>query len=293
RHDLRGRTVVEIGCGEGEFLARLCRHGSCHGIGFDPAFDESRAGHLPAGVVVRPQAFDETQLDETPGLICCRHVLEHLERPLEFLRSLRRSFGDHHGGALVIEVPDAAWAFGRTGVWDLIYEHCSSFTNGCLEQLLRRAAFEPTRVRRTYGGQFIVAEARPAARSSTGPGVAAAETASLVRGFDRRFNAHVSSWSGALGRVTRAGRAAVWGAGSKGVTFLNVLDQDRRTIEYVVDLNPRKQGRFVSGTGHVILAPDDLRTRPPTHVIAMNPLYREEIADRLRSLELAPRLLVA
>ena len=70
---LQGKTVAEIGCGDGQFLASLCEAGARDGIGFDPAFDASR--HEVAGENIRivPELFDAGALREAAiDLICCR-----------------------------------------------------------------------------------------------------------------------------------------------------------------------------------------------------------------------------
>ena len=38
RHNLHNKEIIEIGCGQGEFLTMLCEIGSNLGIGFDPAY---------------------------------------------------------------------------------------------------------------------------------------------------------------------------------------------------------------------------------------------------------------
>ena len=42
RYDLHGKEIIEIGCGQGEFLTMLCRQGPNRGTGFDPAYDPAR-----------------------------------------------------------------------------------------------------------------------------------------------------------------------------------------------------------------------------------------------------------
>jgi hypothetical protein len=42
-YDLYGKEIIEIGCGQGEFLTMLCELGGNRGIGFDPAYVGSRA----------------------------------------------------------------------------------------------------------------------------------------------------------------------------------------------------------------------------------------------------------
>jgi hypothetical protein len=71
-------------------------------------------------------------------------------------------------------------------------------------------------------------------------------------------------------------RTVVWGGGSKGVTFLNTLKiQDQ--IEYVVDINPRKQGMYIAGTGQRIVSPEFLQDYQPDALIVVNPIYQGEV----------------
>ena len=75
----------------------------------------------------------------------------------------------------------------------------------------------------------------------------------------------------------------VWGAGSKGVTFLNLIDPIGQ-IEYIIDINPRNQGKYVPGTGQNILSPEFLREYQPDVVLVMNEIYKDEIQQILDSL---------
>jgi hypothetical protein len=84
---------------------------------------------------------------------------------------------------------------------------------------------------------------------------------------------------------------AVWGIGSKGVTFLNRV-ADAGLITHAIDLNPRKHGRFVPGTGHRVTPPEALTERPPSTVLLMNGIYESEVAAQLSSLGSAAELVV-
>jgi hypothetical protein len=48
-------------------------------------------------------------------------------------------------------------------------------------------------------------------------------------------------------------------------------------MPYAVDINPNKRGTFMAGTGQEIVTPDFLPDYRPDLVIAMNPIYTEEI----------------
>jgi hypothetical protein len=88
----------------------------------------------------------------------------------------------------------------------------------------------------------------------------------------------------------RGRKAVIWGSGSKGVAFLTTLGLGEE-IACAVDINPHRHGYFMPGTGHRIVAPEELRKVRPDQVIVMNPIYRDEIGEQLRELGLEPELL--
>ncbi len=82
----------------------------------------------------------------------------------------------------------------------------------------------------------------------------------------------------------------IWGSGSKGVAFLNAIE-DSAAIDYVVDIHPFRQQTFMAGTGQQIVAPLFLKDYRPDIVIIMNAIYREEIQQELTQLGLKPILM--
>ena len=76
-------------------------------------------------------------------------------------------------------------------------------------------------------------------------------------------------------------QAACKGAGAKGVTFCNLADPEARRIACVVDINPAKQGKFVAGTGHPIVSPEQAVARGVTAALVLNPNYLTEVTEQL------------
>ena len=79
-------------------------------------------------------------------------------------------------------------------------------------------------------------------------------------------------------------RLVIWGAGSKGVNFLNALKDSG--IEYAVDLNTRKQGKYVAEAGVQIVSPTFLKEYQPDIIVIMNPIYKHEIRSISKELGL-------
>lgn len=288
RYGLRGKTAVEIGCGQGDFLALLCERGGCQGLGFDQSYAAAADGRsLPEAVSVSRETAPPQAVYDRADLVICRHVLEHLAEPHELVAAVRRGIGDRPETVVYFEVPNALFTLRELGIWDLIYEHCSYFTAASLSRLLEDGGLSVASLVEAFGGQFLAAEASPTAcrpRLADPRTDVLAETAALVGAFPARLQATLKRWRTLCADLTEAGqRVAVWGAGSKGVTFVNLVAQEIRPYG-IVDLNPRKQGRFVPGTASPVLAPAALRSEPPDVIIVMNPIYETEVrreSDRL------------
>jgi hypothetical protein len=284
----RGGLVVDVGCGDGRFLDVLCRvWPECHGLGVDPALpgDEVRADgriRLVSGV------FSKDLLDRPPSLFLSRHVLEHMPRPVEFVRDLRTAMDDLADVPLFVEVPDLGWILEHRAFWDFCYEHCNYFTDASLAQVLRRAGFRPTSTRVAFGSQYRWMEAVPAHdTTSRRP----SDAGSVLQGRLREYVAGEQDRVGAIqGRLrqlkARGDRVALWGMATKGIMFSLMVDPDSTLIDHTVDVNANKQGCYVPISGRRIEAPDTLRQigETPLAVVVMNPNYLGEIAAACREL---------
>jgi cyclopropane fatty-acyl-phospholipid synthase-like methyltransferase len=292
RYRLRGRSIVEIGCGRGQFLRALCERGGNSGIGFDPSYprEENAAAETPR-VLIRSQAYEAHNNDLLADFICSRHTLEHIGDPHRFLSTIRNAT-PRNGVPVFFEVPNALYTLRDGGIWDIIYEHCSYFTPSSLARVFCDTGYEQVEVAETFSGQFLTMHAQTgASRRRTDYAVTPALLA-LVKSAAQTYRTKVEAWAARLLTLERQGRkAVVWGAGAKATTFLNVLRP--RTIEYAVDVNPRKQGKYVIGTGQSIVQPEFLRDYAPDDIICMNPNYLDEIARQLRALGVQATLICA
>jgi SAM-dependent methyltransferase len=279
QYDLHNKTIIEIACGRGDFLALLCEMGNNRGIGFDPSDVEHRLnGAAAERITLIRDYYSERYAQERGDLVVCRHMLEHVPNPGEFMAMLRNALGNSTP-AVFFEVPNAMQTLRKLAIWDIIYEHCMYFTPVSLSALFESRGFEVKQTEQTYGGQFLTLDAVP---DGAAPGTAdradeIEELGRVVHEFPLRFEEKADRWRKRLAEIANKKRnAVVWGAGSKGVTFLNVMETGGR-IKYAVDMNPRKRGMFIAGTGHEIVAPEDLKRIKPAIILIMNEIYEEEI----------------
>ena len=293
RYGIRRKKVFEVGCGKGDFLSLICKSGANVGLGIDPGYREGRLDPDIDATVIQ-EFFTNPAPELTGDLICCRHTLEHIQAVGEFVDLIRRSAEQQDGSVVFFEVPDTARILREGAFWDVYYEHCSYFTLGSLGRLFRTAGFDLLSLRAGYDDQYLLLEAEVGAGHPTShmPGENDLdETRSGVRSFVSATQKTISDWESRLQDAKRAGKKVIiWGASSKGVAFLTSL-RNGGLVEYAVDINPYKQGRFLPGAGQEIVGPDFLEGYRPDLVIPMNPIYVEEIRSDLARRGLTPEIL--
>ena len=293
RYGLRNKTVLEIGCGKGEFLALLCDRGRNRGLGFDPGYDVNRGvlgESLTTEVIV--DFYSEKYADYIADFVCCKMTLEHIPQPAAFVGLSRQAMRPGTDSVFYLQVPEALRIFRDCIFEDIYYEHCCYFTAGSLSRLFRSQGLKPLNVYTSYAGQYLAIEASDA-RGVSGEPLAVEqdlnEVRALVATFSQRYHAKISSWQQALANCATRGSVVLWGSGSKAVAFLGAVDKEG-AVDRVVDINPYRHGHFMPGSAQPIVAPDELRKDPPATVVVMNPIYRDEVAAELEALGLQSEL---
>lgn len=292
RQGVRNARIVEIGCGKGHFLRKMVAlpQAGNRGMGFDPSY----AGPLSDldGRLRFERRFYDAQCADTPAdVVVCRHVIEHVADPLALLRDVRAALRERPDARVFFETPCVDWILRNRVVWDFFYEHCSLFSAESLRLAFERTGFCVLQVSHVFGDQYLWLEARPAhapSDSTVGP---PPDVAALALAYGADEQRQLQHWARQLQRWQADGPIALWGAGAKGVTFANLLDPHATHIEGVVDINPAKQGGFVAGSGHGIIAPPALVQRGVATVVLMNPNYRQEVQHALDAMGSSAQLI--
>lgn len=292
RCGIEGKHVLEIGCGKGEFLRELCRVGGATGLGVDPGYraDPGRGGDEQVSFIVD---YYRPERDVGGDVVLCRHTLEHIGPTRDFVRAIRAGVEGRPDAQIVFETPDVKRVLREGAFWDMYYEHCSYFSPGTHARLFRAQGFDVYELTLQYGGQYIVQYARPA-EGPTERRLELEDDLEAMRKLARDYPARVAAaqdyWRNlVLAAAAQGKRVALWGGGSKGVSFLTTLGLGEE-VSTVVDVNPFKQGRHMPGTGHRVIAPSELAAAPPDLVIVMNPIYVAEIRASLEAMGLRPAI---
>jgi SAM-dependent methyltransferase len=291
KYQLYNKNILEIGCGKGDFLMLLCELGNNSGVGIDPAYVEGRVQSEASNKVkfIRDY-YSRRYADYYGDFVCCRHTLEHIYNTKDFVDCVRSSVGSRLDTIVFFEVPDVIRVLRELAFWDIYYEHCSYFSPGSLARLFRLCNFEVTELSRDFNDQYLLIEVKPVSQPSEKVHDLEenVETiAKLVKYFSSNCDKKLQQWKSRLQKNYKNGkRIVIWGSGSKCVSFMSTLGISDE-IEYVVDINPYRQGNFLPGSGKKVMPPEFLKEKTPDLIIIMNPVYREEIMQMLNRMEVS------
>lgn len=291
KYGLQGKTIIEIGCGKGDFLNQLVQINGGKGIGIDPAYEAGRQNNPNLTFYKQFYALEHGKLQA--DLICCRHTLEHIHQTKAFLQLIRDSLGNKRDPILFFEVPQIKRILEIRAFWDIYYEHCTYYSPGSLARVFRKTGYEILDLRLDYNDQYLLIEAKPSLTQSDKTFAieeSVEQLKTLVEEFKDKIQKELLGWRQTLTKLKEGNkRTVVWGGGSKSVGFLvNFADLD--LIQYVVDVNPHMEGNYIPGIGKMYVQPRFLKEYRPDAVIIMNSIYKNEITKSLHEMGLDPEI---
>lgn len=250
------KSVIEVGCGKGYFLEYLAKEG--YDItGIDPAYE----GNNPRVI----KACFEPSLGLSSENIVLRHVLEHMSDPYSFLQAIANANGNK--GKIYIEVPCLDWICEHKAWFDIFYEHVNYFRLNDFHRMFK-TVYESGHV---FGGQYLYVLADLA--SLREPVCSEAD----IFTFPSDFLSGVEKIP-----VKIAGnKNAIWGGASKGVIFALYMQRRGLDIDYLIDINPAKQGKYIGVSGLKVSSPEEAikQLKKDDDIFVMNSNYLQEIIE--------------
>ncbi|WP_299050355.1 class I SAM-dependent methyltransferase [uncultured Nocardioides sp.] len=287
--------VVEVASNDGYLLRHVADRGiRC--LGIEPAANVAEAA-VAAGVPTEvlflgaDTGADVAARHGGADLVVANNVFAHVPDIVDFTAGLRALLVDD--GTLTIEIPHLLRLIDGRAYDTIYHEHYSYVSLLTTQRVLATAGLVVVDVEElsSHGGSLRTwskpAETAGEPSERVAKVLADEEAAGLhtLEGHDgfapvvSRVRDDLVSF---LVQASREGkRVAAYGAPGKGNTLLNHAGVQRDQIEFAVDRNPFKHGRFLPGTHIPVHAPEHLDAEKPDYVVIMPWNLRSEISAQL------------
>lgn len=283
-----GSLVIEPASNDGYMLRNFAERGISV-LGIEPAPKQAAAAQQ-AGIPTLNAFFTRALAEELRSqgnradLIIANNVVAHVADPNDFVSGLRTLIKDE--GLIVVEFPYVRDLIDH-GEFDTIYhEHLCYFSVSSAERLFSRHGLFINDVRRLaiHGGSLRLYISPVSARSASVSEILAEERAAGVdtcqyyADFGDRIRDFRAAARKLIGGIKAEGKRIVgYGAAAKGTIMLNYLGLNHRTLEYVVDKNVHKHGKYMPGVGLCIHDPRRLLDDRPDYVMVLPWNFSDEI----------------
>lgn len=280
--------VVELASNDGYLLRNYLENG-VPVIGIDPA-DGPSAAAREIGVQTLCEFFTEdfaVEFAETHGradIVHANNVLAHVSDTNGFVSGIGKILKPT--GVAVIEMPYLLPLIEHIEFDTIYHEHLCYFSLTALDKLFRRHGLFLNRVEQLsiHGGSLrIFVEPTEKVEESVSGMLAneraiGLDQASFFAEFSSRVDGLRSELLALVSDLKSKGHSiAAYGAAAKGATMLNYCGLDTTQIDFVVDRNINKQGKFMPGAHLPILEPEALVERNPDYVLMLAWNFADEI----------------
>lgn len=297
RFGLDGKAqVVEIGSNDGSFLQYYLQRG-IPALGIDPAANVAEVANargIPTRVAFFGADFARKLLAEgvQADLILGNNVLAHVPDLNGFVEGMKILLKP--GGVISMEFPHLLRLMQENQFDTIYHEHFSYFSFLTVSRVFAAHGLTIADVEEvpTHGGSLrifarhvgtpLTARAAELLERETAAGLARLDH---YAAFGERVKEVKRNLLDFLIQAKREGKRIVgYGAPAKGNTLLNYCGIRTDFLDFTVDLNPHKQGRFLPGSHIPIQAPEQITHAKPDYVLILPWNIKQEIMEQLREI---------
>lgn len=292
-----GSLVVELASNDGYLLQHFARHG-VPVLGIEPAANVAETA-VRRGIRTEVRFFGRetaryvAQQYGLADLLVGNNVLAHVPDLNDFVAGMKMLLKP--GGLITMEFPHLLRLMDGNQFDTIYHEHFSYFSFGTAQRVFRHHGLTLFDVEElpTHGGSLRIYACHDGeARRPMSDRVHALEERELARGFEtlacyagfgERVKATKRALLSFLIEAKAAGKSiAGYGAPGKGNTLLNYCGIRGDFLDYTVDRNPYKQGKYTPGTRIPILAPEQIAVTRPDYILILPWNLTEEIVGQMR-----------
>ncbi|OGC07801.1 methyltransferase [candidate division WOR-1 bacterium RIFOXYA2_FULL_36_21] len=267
KYSLRGKKVVEIGCGAGEYLS-LMKECNVTAYGLEH-LSESVTKCIKKGLTVSEGFIDNEVyfIKNTPfAAFYILNFFEHLPDPNSILKGIYNNL--EQGGVGLVEVPNFDMILRKKLFSEFIPDHLFYFTKETLSLALNLNGFDILECNEIWYDYIISAVVKKRGKINISP----------FYKYQESLKAEIEKYIDQFGHKN----VAIWGAGHQALAIISMTNISDK-IRYVVDSATFKQGKYTPATHLPIVSPDVLQADPVKAIIVMAASYSDEVAKLIKN----------
>ena len=248
--------ILEIGCGNGYFLSQLQK--KLHNqniVGYDPAYN----GQYDMSGFIQKSYFKRKE-GENFNLIIMRHVFEAMLNFNEVLSTVASAMDGYT--KLFIETPNLDYIIEQKDFSLMYHEVPRYYSAKAIQCLLNQYDLEIQQVHLLFNGNNLGIFACRRPELST-----LREISTKLEEFKKIVSQHK--------------KVLIWGISGRAISILTHLGLAKEQVQFGVDIDKDKQGKFIPVTGQLILSPDQALSFGADLIIVANANYLDEIKNTL------------
>lgn len=288
--------VIEVASNDG-YLLQYFHQKNIPVLGIEPTANTAKVA-IEKGIKTVVEFFGVKLANELKAqhiqadLLLGNNVLAHVPDIVDFVKGLKGTLKPQ--GVITMEFPHLMQLVDNNQFDTIYHEHFSYLSFGTVQKIFAAQGLELFDVEEltTHGGSLRIYAKHAEDKSKP---VEAAVHALLKKEADRGMNglAYYDNFQQKALQVKlnlvefliaqkRAGKkVAAYGAAAKGNTLLNFCGIKHDLIEFVVDANPHKQGKWLPASHIPVVQESELKKVQPDYVIILPWNLKDEITKQL------------
>lgn len=297
-HLNKNSLVIDIGSNDGILLRPFKKLGA-KVLGVDPAEDIARKASKE-GLLTLPFFLNQKVANKIlkkygdADVICANNVFAHVNDLDELTKAIKIILKPN--GVFIIEAPYLIDLIEKN-LFDLIYhEHLSYLSIKPLDYFFKKHGMKIFDVIKTssHGGSIRVFVKKIGGKNPISPSISKFINEEGKKGlgkestyitFAKKIEENKKELLNLLSNIKKQGKTIVgYGAPAKGNTLLNYFGIDTKTLDYIIDDSPLKQGLFTPGTHIPVYSSEKLnKGKCPDYIFILAWNFAEPIIEKLSS----------
>lgn len=288
--------VIEIASNDG-YLLQYFKEKNVPVLGIEPTANTAQVA-IGKGIETCVEFFGTSlakKLKEQgtqADLLLGNNVLAHVPDIVDFVTGMQILLKP--GGVITMEFPHLMQLVDNNQFDTIYHEHFSYLSFYTVKRLFESVGLEMFDVEEipTHGGSLrIYAKHQNDASKAVTPNVEALLQKEISRGItdlayyqnfqQKAMNVKLSMLAFLVEQKQKGRKVAAYGAAAKGNTLLNYCGVKHDLVDFVVDSNPHKQGKFMPASHIPIVREDHLKAERPDYVIILPWNLQDEIKKQL------------